>query len=304
MSIRFSRVIPAVSCAVLLTACGGGSGGGNAPVVIADPDPEVAFFNDDAKLGYVDSMLGRFLSVFRPISNLTGDTLGKRTNAMTETDNVSCSGGGSIQMSITSDGTENALPDALSISFNNCVEDGETSNGSIALSMNLDDTGDNGTITITASNFTVTGGEEDIAMNGGVTVAMQSTDSSDTFSISGSNFSLSAGGESISISDYNITAIDNFSADSSSLEAGMTVSSDVDGTVTFLVDPPLLINGFDEYPSSGTVTMTHSDGSSLTMNASNGDLATFDYIISDGTTTSSGVLRWDEAGFEDLLDSE
>lgn len=301
MKARISPLIAAIACSVLMTACGGGGSDDDnpQPVVISDPNPEEAFFNDDAKFEYVDSMLGRFLSVFRPLSNLSDNDLAKRTILMTETDSISCSGGGSIDLSLTSDDSGEELESA-SISFNNCTEDGETSNGSIAIDLNLDATGDNGTISISANNFTVTGGDEDIAMNGEVTVSMQSTDSSDTFSISGSSLTVSAGSESISISNYNITAIENIAADSSSLAAGMTVSSNVDGTVIFAVAPPLVLNGSDEYPSSGTLTMTHSDGSSLSMNADNGDPATFDFIISDGTTTSSGVQRWDETELSDI----
>lgn len=301
MNARISLLIPAIACSVFVAACGGGSSDDDntQPVVISDPNPEEAFFNDDAKFEYVDSMLGRFLSVFRPLSNLADNDLAKRTILMTETDSISCSGGGSVNISLTTDDAGEELESA-SISFNSCIEEGETTNGDIAIALNLDASGDNGTISISANDFSVTGGDEDIAMNGAVTVGMQSTDSSETFSISGSSLSVTAGSESISISNYNITAIDNFAADSSSLEAGMTVSSNVDGTVTFSVSPPLVLNESDDYPSSGTLTMTHSDGSSLSMTADNGDPATFDFIISDGATTTSGVQRWDEIELDDF----
>ena len=300
MNNHFSRFVPAVSLNVLLAACGGGSGGDNmAQDVIDDPNPQAAFFNDEAGLNYVDSMLSRFFSVFRPIANLADDDSAKRTITAIQSETVSCDGGGSVGLSL-SDGTEAEIPESISINFNNCIEDGETSNGSIMLVLDLDVSGDNGMVTISANDITITGGEEDIAIDGAVTVALESTDTFNIFSISGSNFSFSAGDESISISDYNITAIDNFSSGSSILEAAMTVTSNMEGTVMFSVNPPFQINDADDYPFSGTLSITHTDGSSLTLNADNGDPETFDFVVNDGSTTSSGVQRWDETELEEL----
>jgi len=121
----------------------------------------------------------------------------------------------------------------------------------------------------------VTGGDEDIALNGSVDLQVQDSASGSEFSISGPNFSVTAAGESITFSDYSITAIDNVNAGTASLSAAMTVSSNVDGTITFAIDPPLAGNDSDDYPTSGVLTMTHSDRSSLTIDADNGDPETF-----------------------------
>ena len=300
MKSHHTLLFSTLSSALALAACGG-SGGDNAPeqVVITDPRPEVSFFNDDAKTGYVDAMIGRFVSIFRPLSSLSDGVLAKRTIAMTELETLSCTDGGSIALSLTGDpATTSSL--SASVSFDNCMESGEASNGSISFSANLDETNDNGTINFSADNFTVTGGDEDVSINGAVTVQMQSDAGSSTFSLNGSEFSLTAGAESISISNYNITAIQNDAAGSGSLSAAMTVSSSVDGTVTFSVDPPLTGSDTADYPDGGAVTMTHSDGSSLTLNADNGDPATFSYTINDNGVVTTGVQRWADTDISDL----
>lgn len=299
MNILTRTLYPSVACAVLLTACGGSDSTPSGADTNSDPNPDVPFFNDVAKTQYVDSMIGRFVSMFRPLSTLSDGVLAKRTIAMTENESVSCSGGGEIAVSLESDPVTEE-PTAASITFNNCIESGETSNGGISFSANLDETGDNGTITLTADNLTVTGGDENLALDGAVTVQMQTNGAVSTFSIGGRSLALTAGGDSITFSNYSLTAIDNEATDEGSLSASMTVASSVDGTITFNVDPPLAADGTSDYPTSGTVTMTHSDGSSLTIHADNGDPATFDYTINDNGSITTGVQRWDETDIGDL----
>ena len=65
-------------------------------------------------------------------------------------------------------------------------------------------------------------------------------------------------------------------------------------------DPPLADDGFAEFPLSGVITLTHADGSSLALNAGNGNLETFDFTINDNGSITTGSQRWDETDLGDL----
>jgi len=305
----FSRsLFPALACVLFLTACGGSSDDDSSPATqafVPDPEPATSFFNDDSGTDFVNNLLGRFLGVLRPLSGLLDDdddfksAIAKRTIARTETLADNCSGGGSFTISGEFDDVTDELI-SLDGTLNNCIEDGETSNGSLSITSNLDDSGDNGTVSLTVDNLTVTGGEENIALDGTVNVEVQSNGVESTFTISGPNFSMTVDDESLSFSDYSVSAVSNDFTDSSSLSASMTISSSVDGIIMFVIDPPLADDGFSEFPLSGVITLTHADGSSLALNAGNGNPETFDFTINDNGSITTGSQRWDETDLGDL----
>jgi|GEM_PF-4021327 len=49
MKSRATQLFSVLSCAILVQACGGGGDDSNESVFVADPNPEVAFFNDDSQ---------------------------------------------------------------------------------------------------------------------------------------------------------------------------------------------------------------------------------------------------------------
>jgi len=301
-------IFPAIGCVLFLTACGGSDEDTSAgQAFIPDPQPEISFFNDDASTDYVNSMITRFVSAFSPLSSFLDDdsvaknTFVKRTIARAESLSQSCTGGGNFTISAEIDDVTEELT-SFDVVLNGCIENGQTSNGGLSLTSNLDASGDNGTVSLAANNLTLTGGEENIALDGTVNVQLQTTGAESTFTISGPNFSMTAGSESITYSNYSVSAVSNDVTDAVSLSASMTVASTVDGTITFVIDPPLTMEVNSDYPISGTLTMTHSDGSSLALNADNGNPETFDFTINDNGTITTGTQRWDDTDLGDLSD--
>ncbi len=288
-----SFTVPAavVAGCLVLTACGGSSGG-STPGPVVDPNAP-SFFNDDAKFSYADSLLGKFLGFFRSASSVSTGISGKRSIAALTQQSSDCTDGGSVDLSVTTNDVTQE-PTAASIIFNNCREGSETSAGSLSITSDIDDVSESGTATITASNFSVTGGTEPIALNGTVTMAVQSNGSETTATINGPNMSMTSGNETIVFSNYSITLVGNEATDTASLSASLTLASNIDGTITIDISPPLTDDGISDYPSTGQLVMTHSDGSSLTMNADNGNPATFDYTINDRGAITTGVANWSD----------
>jgi len=263
MKVSTKSVFPAVGCILFLSACGGSGGGSGTPAgqtFDPDPEPAVSFFNDDAGTDFVNATINRFVGVFSPISSLLG-------------------GGG------TSD-------DSSGDSAKRAIARTETET--------LDAPGDVEAFSLTADNLTITGGDEDIALDGTVNLQDQFNNAGSTFSISGPNLSVTAGSETIVLSDYSITVIENDFEDTAELSASVTVASSVDGMITLVIDPPLSSDSDAEFPLSGTITMTHADGSSLTLNADNGNPETFDFTINDNGSITSGSQRWDETDLDEL----
>ncbi len=281
-----------VTTCLVLTACGGSSGGSSTPDPVIDPNAQ-AFFNADAKFGYADTLLGKFLGFFRSASSIPTGISGKRTIAALTEQTTNCTDGGSVGLSLTTDDVTDE-PTAASISFNNCQEGSETSSGSLSISASFDDLSENGSATITANNFSVTGGAEPVALNGTVTMAVQTNGAETTATINGPNMSMTSGNETIVFSNYSLTVVDNEATDVSALSASLTLASNIDGTITVTIDPPLTSDGISDYPLTGQLVMTHSDGSSLTMNADNGNPNTFDYSINDRGAISTGVANWSD----------
>ena len=315
-------VIPVVLLAAMVAGCGGSdnnsdtmdadssgdsttggdnSGGGESGENSGGGDntsggDNTAFFNDAAGISFADSLGGRLSSLFGTAFGIFSDddsnsVLGKRQILEVQSETLSCGGGGSVSYNSDIDNATGAI-NSISLAFNSCVEDGETTNGSISVSGSalLDDT--DGTATINIDNLTVTGADP-VAMNGQVSVSTSTAGDQTTATISGPNLTMTADGETVTFSNYSMTVIDNETTGASSLAASLSIQSSVDGTVTVNISPALATpdDSFD-YPTSGTLTMTHSDGSSLTIDANTGNPATFNYIINENGATTSGTESW------------
>lgn len=296
-----SSTLSAVAAGLLLVGCGGGgsSPGTSNPVVNPDPNPDEPFFNSDAKFSYADSLVGKFAGIFRTAVEASSGLQAKRTIAAVENLNIDCQSGGTMNMSVTTDDATGE-PSALSVNFNSCRNGSETSNGSINLSSNLDATGDNGTVVMSANNFSVTGGVDPVSVNGEVTISMQTNGDQSTASISGPSLSMTAGSESLTFSNYSIVAVENSSTDAASLSGRVTIASSIDGTINVEISPALTSDVDADYPTAGRLVMTHSDGSSLALDADNGDPNTFNYTITENGTVTSGVANWADTELDDL----
>jgi len=292
----------AAACTIALGACDSSKDSTlPAAAAVTDPNPEISFFNNDAETSFVNSMMGRFVSLVRPLSAVNSDldNNNDRFVLATERGMDNCEDGGSMSYSYTTDDFTSA-PTATKVSYIDCKEYGETSNGSVSFTADLDANGDNGTINLTANNFSVTGSEEEIGLNGSVIVEMETNGAVSSSTISGPGMTMTADSETITFSNYSVTMIMNDDTDAASVYGSVTVASSEDGTITVVMDPPLNTGGEDEYPSTGTLSLTHSDGSSMVLNADNGNPETFDFVINDNGVVSSGSERWDETDLINL----
>ncbi len=302
-SARASSLLPlTLTASLVLTACGGGSDNPESDIVVPDPTTQTpvvtqtpggsGFFNAESKFDYADTLFGSFLGFFRSTTVVASGLDAKRSIAAVATESLPCDSG-SLSYTVSTNDSTGELT-AASLNFNNCRQGLETSTGSVEISGSFDDSGDNGSATITANNFSVTGGVEPLALNGSLTISAQSNGNTTSGSISGTSITMTAGIETVVFSNYSLTASGNTDTGSGSISAAMQIDSNIAGTLTMAINPPLVVTAQSEYPESGLLVMTHSDGSSLTMNADTGDASTFSYIINDNGTVTSGVANWSE----------
>lgn len=140
-------------------------------------------------------------------------------------------------------------------------------------------------------SYSITG-TDPVAMNGQINASMAVVGDETTASVNGSGLTMTADCENISFSDYSVTVAENDLTGSSSMTASMSVTSSIDGTITVDVNPALFTpDDFSDYPISGTIEMTHSDGSILTINADTGNPATFSYLVNENGATTTGTAN-------------
>jgi len=286
-------ILTAVAVPVLLSACGGGSGDSNINVPLAGGPAAPTgdgggfttsgktFFNEDDGIKFADALGGSFADVFGAItggldqgttaSNAPADTsIAQRMKRATQTENIACSTSGAISNSVTTNDATGE-PTAATISFNDCVNGSSRSNGSI--SFTVSGTEPNQTVSLSFNNFNSVDAGETSSINGSINISVSDTGASSTTTISGSSISMASAGETVVLSNYSLTSTDD-STGASSLEGRSTITT--------------------------AAGWSHSDGSTLRINADSGDATTFDYVISDGNSTTSGVGKWSETDIGEI----
>jgi len=298
----------AVAIPVLLVACSSDSSnppsttGGTTSTTGETGDR--AFFNDDAGFSFANTMGGGFSNAFDAIfgglgagSGATASSgiatrsgLSARLSARaTESETSACDGGGTASYSITTNDTTMELT-SFALAFNNCVTDGAVSNGSVSFS--ITGTEANPVISMTFNNFVTVENGVSNSINGNVRVTVtESANGAISTTIAGSQITMVADGETITYSNYSLVSSQD-SAGNASVSGTATITT-VDGTLVMTIDPPL-VTGISDYPETGTINWSHSDGSSLEINADTGDAATFSYTVNDGVTVTSGIATWAE----------
>ena len=253
-----------------------------------------SFFNDQSTFSFAESLGGRLSRLFSVGLGAFDDEdpSGKRFILATQNFTEECPGGGSIDLSQTTDDLTGELT-AAGIEFENCVDGSETSDGGITISGSaLSDNADSGTVSINIDNFSVTGADP-VAMNGEINASTTLVGDETTATVNGSGLTLTAEGETITFSNYSVTAVSNDTTGAATLSASLTVNSSVDGTIAMNINPPLAApDDSTDFPLTGTIVMTHSDGSSLTINADTGNPATFSYTVTENGATTSGTANW------------
>lgn len=304
MSLNISFSVVAVALSTAMVGCGGSSSSlpdtddiaaSNSPTEPGAPSAGT-FFNADDGIDFA-SVMGRSLSTisnraigssadaFREASQDDDPTSGVFND---ETSVEQCDSG-SVSFSIGTnelDELENA-----SIVFNDCVTEGQTATGS--MSFTTQTSGTTNTFTVNFDDFGVSGSEGNSSIDGAVSIT---ADDELSGRINGTRMTLVADGETTEFTDFDL--ISQFSDDGGESVGGQaTITSSQAGRITMSINPAFEGESDDENPTSGVLTMTHEDGSSLIIDAGTGDPATFDYIINGGGSVTSGVGNWDD---EDL----
>lgn len=176
--------------------------------------------------------------------------------------------------------------------YNNCVEDGVTANGSLSFTSSMSADGTSGSITMAFTSFSAEDSGEIAAINGTITIDLAGDDNESRFTIRGPSLSLVDSQGSIEFNNYNMTVIESAVTGSQSLSVDASIT-DASGTIDMSIDPAFQIAGTDIHPATGVLSMSHSDGSSLMIDADSGNPDTFNYTVNDGSSVFSGEDRWD-----------
>lgn len=296
--------LTAMAVPVLLSACGAGSDSeSNSPTITGDGSGFTTsgrtFFNDSDGIKFADALGGSFSDVLTAImggvggassTEASGGSISQRMKRATQSDSVACASGGTISNTVTSSDSTGEIA-SVTMSFNNCLSDGNLSNGSVSLSVSGTET--NQSVAIDFNQFRSVEGGDTSSIDGAININAVQSGSTFLTTISGSNITMVSAGETVAITNYNLRSeVDDISG-ATSLEGGSTIITGA-GALTMSISPALSVAGNADYPSTGVIAWSHSDGSSLSIDADTGNGDTFNYVIGDGSSTTSGVGNWSE----------
>lgn len=257
-----------------------------------------SFFNANNGLGFVNRLGGSMTKMFTVANDAGGSSIeGYRedsgsvlTARASQRDTIACDTG-SLETVVTTD-DQTDVPNSFELIFNDCGSPGSATSGSISVSLAGDE--QNLQLSMTLDNFTNTEGSETSSMDGSININVTDSGGVSNFAVSGPVLTMVAEGETLQFSNYSLTGTENSAAQTSSLAASASIRSSTDGDLNMTIDPPFVSQGSAiEYPSSGRMTMIHSDGSQLEIQADNGSPESFDYVINDNGTVTSGTELWD-----------
>jgi len=309
MSFKYRMTVVAVSLSAALVGCSDDSStvasvdanvsdiSANNPIT-PTADGRGEFFNAEAGIDFA-SYLGSSLS------SVTNRAVGSSSTVFGEASqnddpasgiynddtSVNQCDSGSVSNSVGT-GSNDQLENA-SIVFNNCVIDGQTTSGSMSFSSSS--TGNTENLSISFDDFASTGPEGNSSMDGDIVISINEDFSA---SIGGSRLTISDDSDTTVFSNYNLTAQSDSQTGATSIGGQATIASTENGEISFQISPAFSAEASEENPTSGVLTMVHSDGSSLLIDAGTGNPDTYAYTISGGGSVTSGVGSWDDEDFE------
>ena len=304
-STQYSAV--ALGCSMVLVGCGSGtivdqSATANTSDTAIIQASEGTFFNERTALDFAGGIgTGLTSVVTRAFTSSNGElTAAAQNNDPTtgvfndETSVEQCDSG-TISSSFGSG--ENGDFENGSIVFSDCVTDGQTTSGAISFSADSSSSSES-EVAMEFADFGSTGPLGDSFIDGDIALSIREDLSS---SISGSELTMTADGETTVFSNFLLDT--SFDTDSMSIDGGATIASTVDGTVDISINPAFVtpMDSAAEQagnPTTGIMRMTHSDGSSLTIDANTGNDDTFAYVISGNGSVTTGVGMWDDEDLE------
>lgn len=329
-----NRLVPlALSTALVLSACGGGGGDSGGTAVPPAPVSTMSVITTAnatkvAGNGYVgstvisesSSSLSGFLtgvsvgqpniSVVRPalglIRHVYPRTSGQLLTGVTMTE--ACSGGGSLIIDANMSNSQMASNgDTITLTAKNCVEDGDTINGSLSIKMS-NISGDvfnswnwSATLDSTFTGFSVTSGADTLSVNGDMKIGLtqtNSTTSSTTLSGKSLQTTMQRSGvtlETFALTDFSMNSSTRGTTITNAANFAMSGSGTALGQFSYTVRnlQPFVSTGAGT-PSSGSLIVNGAASSvTLTTVAPTGVRLDFS-AKGDGVTTQTTNLSWTE----------
>ena len=325
------RIVPLALCsALVLSACGGGGGSDGAPAPAPVSTMSVittANANKVAGNAYVGTTVisesSSSLSGILTGVSVGGANVGVVTPALEliwrayprvkaqlltgVTLTEACSGGGSIVIEANLRNEQMASNgDTIKMTANNCVEDGDTLNGSLATTLS-NITGDvfnssnwSATLDTTFTNFGVTSGGDTVNVNGDMKIALTQTNSS-TNSVSLSGKSLQTATRrngatlgTFALTDYSMTGSTRGTTVTSATNFAMSGSTNTLGQFSYSVRniQPFVSNG--AMPSAGSLIVNGASSSVTLTVVSTGSVRLDFSAKGDGVITQTSNSSWME----------
>ncbi len=258
-----------------------------------------AFFNDQDGLDFANSLGGNLSRLFSAALGGSSGAIARNPQSesgisvrATSNETSTCDTGSVAATTVTDDNTGELT--SLDLVFNNCNSGGTVSSGSVG--MVTSGSGANQQIDLTFNNFATADQTSSSSINGSISMSGSDSGSGSSFNINGPELTMQTNEETVSFRNYSLSASNDYESGASSLGLNANISSSVDGDVSVTIDPPLTVpdDTFD-YPTGGRIQMVHADGSALDINADNGDASTFDYIVTNNGSTTSGTESWEDS---------
>ena len=221
-------------------------------------------------------------------------------NRATQSFTLECDSGSiTLTANDANDSQELDAGDSLSVTFNDCVEteDGKTnrSNGRFVLTINsISADGNSSNATADYQDLTIVEDGETASIDGKMTVDVQVNGDVETITVSGNRVDFSDENETGSLIDFTFRTTTNTQtlAWSESINTEIQ-SSEIGGRV--IVTTPTELQGMGEnYPDTGEIVFTGSQGSYTSLNADTGDNDTVLVTVFDGSVTNSDTVNWDD----------
>lgn len=278
-----TRILALILCPLALAACGGGSSGSGLnsqpPAAVVNINaanaPEVAGAGATAALSSSEAA-----SLGAPDGSITSAGQPPTKPALTQAlksvpigpETTACLDGGTVTLSgDLANLTTLTAGDTLTFDFDACVQDGDTIDGTISMTIDAFE-GDlvgglyNLETSTTYSMLTVQSGNDSAGIDGDVSVDIDTRNSPTVvLGVSGQSLTLDVNTRSLTLSGFSTTTtLDEsmfpvaYTVDSN----GSVASTEFDGTVSYESVIPFAGSG-DDYPSSGEFLVSSSDGSSV-----------------------------------------
>ncbi len=291
----------------ILSGCGSDSAPAiNHLTAVADPDPQTPFFNDSTmqslnELSASSSSWIADLSKALPIDQAKASAPSNRARTIMAVDQTQLDcGSGNIRAS----GNNDPANLSATISFNKCANDGVVTNGAIRLNGafregSLETSYVSAYFNVDIDNLTLSG-QESATIHGDIAIDLIENPQQFVLSVAGDALTTVADGQTNTLSNYQFSISEAQEKVSASLN--MTLHNNQHGSLVLRTDSPLSSDINAEYPASGKLTLTHSDGSYLIIDADNGNPESFAYTIFNGSSSTSGNTLWTDMALLDSLD--